>query len=112
MNKKTFAIVAGVMTAILLAPAMSMVYAELEPYLGNVGPQGQTGAYTLEETLKLAQARQAIVAENKGLGSGTPLLSLDGMVGSSIISAGIFGGIAAAFFVRGKSGKYAAMGRG
>ncbi len=112
MNKKTSAIIVGIMTAVLLIPAMSMVFAELAPYSGNVGPEGQTGSYTLEEALKLSLAKQALVAENNGLGSGTPLLSLDGMVGASIVSAGIFGGIAAAFFVKGKSGKYAAMGRG
>ena len=112
MNKKISAIIVGTMTAILLIPGMNMVFAELAPYLGNVGPEGQTGSYTLEEALKLAQERVAKAAENKGLGSGTPLLSLDGMVGASIVSAGIFGGIAASFFVKGKSGKYAAMGRG
>ena len=112
MNKKTSTIIAGVMTAVLLIPGMSMVYAEYTPYLGNVGPEGQTGSYTLEEALKLAQARVVKANESPELGSGTPFLALDGAVGASIVSAGIFGGIAATFFVKSKGGRYAAPGRG
>lgn len=112
MNKKTSTIIVGIMTTVLLIPGISMVYAESAPYLGNIGSLGQTGSYTLEEALKLSQERVVKATENKGLGSGTPILSLDGAVGASIVSAGIFGGIATAFFVKGKDGRYAAMGRG
>lgn len=112
MNKKTSTIIVGIMTAVLLIPGMSMAYAEFAPYLGNIGPEGQTGSYTLEEALKLSQGRVVKATENTGLGSGTPILSLDGAIGASIVSAGIFGGIATAFFVKGKEGRYAAMGRG
>jgi len=45
-------------------------------------------------------------------GSGTPVFAADGVLGASLISGGIFGGIAATFFIRGRKGKYAAMGRG
>ena len=112
MNKKTSTIIAGVMTAVLLIPGMSMVYAEYTPYLGNVGPEGQTGSYTLEEALKLAQQRVVKANESPVKGAGTPFLALDGAIGASLVSAGIFGSIATAFFVKSKGGRYAAPGRG
>jgi len=96
--------------AMLLLPAMSLAYAET--YFGNIGLEGETGANTLEETLKLAQKRVEATKENPGLGSGTPFMALDGAVGASVISAGIFGGLAAVFFVKSREGRYAKQGRG
>jgi hypothetical protein len=52
---------------------------------------GQTG---LDDYLQLAQDRVTIANENPKAGSGT------------------FGGVAATFFIRGRQGKYAAIGRG
>ena len=49
---------------------------------------------------------------NPAAGSGTPYISADGVVGAAIIAGAVFGGIAGAFFIKGRSGKYAAMGRG
>ena len=80
--------------------------------LCGVGAGGETGKSTLEETLKLAQVRTEIVAANEGAGSGTPYLDADGILGSTVIAGAIFGGIAGALFFRGRSGKYAAQGRG
>ena len=79
-------------------------------YMGNVGSAGETGTYTLEEALDLQRRR--IEAIEAGSGSGTPVLSADSVFGAAAISAAIFGGMAGALFFRGKSGKYAAMGRG
>ncbi len=42
----------------------------------------------------------------------TPVFAADGVLTASLVSGGIFGGIAATFFIRGRKGKYAAMGRG
>lgn len=81
-------------------------------YLGNVGSAGETGQNTLEENLELAKRRLEAVYENPGSGSGTPYLDASGVLGASIIAGAVFGGIAAAFFVRARSGRYAAMGRG
>ena len=81
-------------------------------YLGNVGDAGETGQATLEEALKVQAARVVSAAENPGAGSGTPYLDANGVVGASVIAGAVFGGIAGAFFIRGRSGKYAAMGRG
>ena len=81
-------------------------------YMGNVGGAGETGTYTLEEALELQRRRIESVEANPETGSGTPVLSADGVFGAAAISAAIFGGMAGALFLRGRSGKYAAMGRG
>jgi len=77
-------------------------------YAGSVTSE----APTLEETLALAKLKVKIAAENPASGSGTPVLSADGVVGSLVITAAIFGGIAGVLFYKGKQGKYAAQGRG
>jgi hypothetical protein len=81
-------------------------------YMGNVGAGGETGSGTLEETLELAKRRVEAAAANPHSGSGTPYMDADGVVGSTAIAGAIFGGIAGALFFRGRSGKYAAQGRG
>lgn len=112
MNKKISTVVVGMMTAVLLIPATSMAYAEVGPYLGNVGTQGQTGSHTLEEALAIQKGRVDAARDNPASGSGTPYLDVNGVVGASIIASAVFGGMAGTFFIRGRAGKYAAMGRG
>jgi len=73
---------------------------------------GQEGGITLEEQLLLAERKVQKAADNPATGSGTPYLNADGVLGASIIAGLIFGGIATAFFVRGRAGRYAAYGRG
>ena len=81
-------------------------------YMGNVGSGGETGTYTLEEALELQRRRIEAVENDPGAGSGTPVISADGVFGAAAISAAIFGGTAGALFLRSRQGKYAAMGRG
>ena len=73
---------------------------------------GADGGITLEEHLELATRKVEKADANPATGSGTPYLDASGVLGSSIIAGAIFGGIATAFFVRGRSGRYAAYGRG
>ena len=73
---------------------------------------GNEGGITLEEHLELAERKVQKAADNPATGSGTPYLDAGGVLGSSLIAGAIFGGIAVAFFARGKSGRYAAYGRG
>jgi hypothetical protein len=80
--------------------------------MGNVGSQGETGKYTLEEALELQRRRIELVEQYPDAGSGTPVMSADGVFGAAAISAAVFGGIAGALFLKGRQGKYAAMGRG
>ncbi|QUC64570.1 hypothetical protein NsoK4_09140 [Nitrosopumilus sp. K4] len=97
------------LSSMLVPSLMDIAYAQ---YMGNVGQEGQTGAYTLEEALEIQRRRIEAAEANPASGSGTPYLDASGVVGASIIAGAVFGGIAAAFFIRGRSGKYAAMGRG
>jgi len=73
---------------------------------------GATDGITLEEHLALAERKVAYADANPATGSGTPYLDADGVLGSSLIAGAIFGGIATAMFVKGRSGRYAAYGRG
>jgi len=108
-------------TKILLAASLIAVFTiglygqstiAFTQYMSNVGSEGETGSYTLEEALEIQSRRVAAAEANPASGSGTPYLDAGGVVGASIISAAVFGGIAGAFFIRSRSGKYAAMGRG
>ncbi len=81
-------------------------------YMGNVGSAGETGTFTLEEALELQRRRVEAVKADPGAGSGTPVMSADGVFGAAAISAAVFGGTAGALFLKSKKGKYAAMGRG
>ncbi|WP_428326446.1 hypothetical protein [Nitrosopumilus sp.] len=101
-RKKT--IITGVMLSVLILPSVSsLAFAQYLPSSGNTG---------LEDYLKLSEDRVKIASENPSTGSGTPMFAADGVLGALILSTGVFGGIATAFFVRGRKGKYAAMGRG
>ena len=73
---------------------------------------GADGGITLEEHLELAERKVQKAADNPATGSGTPYLDAQGVLGSSIIAGAIFGAIATAMFVKGRSGRYAAYGRG
>jgi len=73
---------------------------------------GATDGITLEEHLALAERKVAYADANPATGSGTPYLDADGVVGATVIAGAIFGGIATAMFVKGRSGRYAAYGRG
>ncbi|MFQ5496800.1 MAG: hypothetical protein ACE5DU_02810 [Nitrosopumilus sp.] len=105
------------LTASLVAVIFTMGYyadnvVAFAQYMGNVGDKGETGSYTLEEALELQRRRIESAEANPASGSGTPYLDAGGVIGASVIAGAVFGGIAGAFFIRSRSGKYAAMGRG
>ncbi|CAE6494912.1 MAG: hypothetical protein QXY22_00500 [Candidatus Nitrosotenuis sp.] len=109
MNKTLFGTAILAFAIISVGMVTQQAFAQ---YMGNVDPAGKTGKNTLEETLKLQRERVEYAQENPATGSGTPYLAADGVLGASAIAAAVFGGIAAAFFVRARSGRYAAQGRG
>ncbi|QLH09505.1 MULTISPECIES: hypothetical protein [Candidatus Nitrosotenuis] len=109
MNKALLGASILAIAAISVSLMTSQAFAQ---YMGSVDQTGKTGKNTLEETLKLAKERVDWAKANPSTGSGTPYLAADGVLGASAISAAIFGGIAAAFFIRARSGRYAAQGRG
>ncbi len=105
------------LTASLIAVVFTMgYYAEnavaFAQYMGNVGSEGQTGTFTLEEALELQRRRIESAEANPASGSGTPYLDAGGVIGAAAIAAAVFGSISALFLLKGRSGKYAAMGRG
>lgn len=104
MSEKKIIIVTGVMLSILILPSVSsLAYAQYLPTYGQTG---------LDDYLKLSEERVRIASENPHTGSGTPMFASDGVLGALVLSTGVFGGIATTFFVKGRKGKYAAMGRG
>ena len=109
MNKTLFG---AALVAVAVLSVGMMTEQAFAQYMGNVAETGETGKNTLEETLALQRARVNTAAENPASGSGTPYLAADGVLGASAIAAAIFGGIAGAFFFKGRSGRYAAQGRG
>ena len=66
----------------------------------------------LYQGMKDSKIKVEIATHKDATGSGTPVFAADGIVGASILSAGVFGGVATMFFLRGRKGKYAAIGRG
>ena len=104
MTGKKIMIVTGVIFTILILPSVSSV--AFAQYLTQ---DGKTG---LDDLLQLAQDRVALANDNPNAGSGTPMFAADGVLGALLLSTGIFGGIAATFFIRSRQGKYAALGRG
>lgn len=108
MNKAIF----GATILVIAALSFGLTGQAFAQYMGNVGQGEETGSNTLEEALKLQAARVKVAAENPATGSGTPYLDASGVLGASAIAGAVFGGIAATFFLRGRSGRYAAQGRG
>ena len=105
-------IVLSIMLTLVAMGSMGFIGYAYAQYMGNVGGAGETGVGTLEETLELATRRIEAAEANPESGSGTPYLDAEGVAGSAIIAGAIFGGISGAFLLRGRSGKYAAQGRG
>ncbi len=103
MNRSIYAL-----STLALCMAMSTLVVPVLAYSGL----GATDGITLEEHLELATRKVEYAEANPATGSGTPYLDASGVLGASVIAGAIFGGIATAFFVKGRSGRYAAYGRG
>jgi len=103
MNRSIYAL-----STLALCMAMSTLVVPVLAYSGL----GATDGITLEEHLALAERKVEYAEANPATGSGTPYLDATGVVGATVIAGAIFGGIATAFLVKGKQGRYAAYGRG
>lgn len=104
MTRKNLAMLAGVIFSIMLFPSVSEI-----AFAQYINPDSQTG---LNDYLQLAKDKVAVANDNPQAGSGTPMFAADGVAGAVILSSGVFGGIAASFFIKSRQGKYAAIGRG
>ena len=100
--KKTSSVYAG-----MLLSAMLVVV--VQPAFGQYDVLDKGSLY---DWLEDPANKKEIATNPDAFGSGTPYFAADGIVGASILAGGVFGGIAASFFIRGRKGKYAAMGRG
>ena len=104
MTRKNLAMLAGVIFSIMLFPSVNEI-----AFAQYLNPNLQTG---LDDYLQLAKDKVAVANDNPQEGSGTPMFAADGVVGAVVLSSGVFGGIAASFFIKSRQGKYAAVGRG
>ena len=104
MTRKNLAMLAGVIFSIMLFPSVNEI-----AFAQYLNPNLQTG---LDDYLQLAKDKVAVANDNPQAGSGTPMFAADGVVGAVVLSSGVFGGIAASFFIKSRQGKYAAVGRG
>lgn len=91
--------------SILLAVLLSAVLPQLA--FAQQYPGYTSGTMTLEQELDLAKKKVEMVKAHPGEGSGTPYLDANGVVGASVISGAIFGGIFMAFVVRAKQYEFA-----
>jgi hypothetical protein len=93
MRQKT--ILSGILLATFAAAnLMPLAAAQVYPEQYNI--------MTVEQMLEKARERVQIVKVHPGQGSGTPYLDANGVIGASIISGAIFGGIFVAFIARAK----------
>ena len=104
-TSKILTVIASLIAVLLILPVANLAFAQ---YFGGTTSE----PLSLEQTLELARIRVEIANEFPGTGSGTPYLDATGIIGSTAIAAAVFGGIAGALFLKGRSGKYAAQGRG
>jgi len=115
MNRTLYVlgILAVCMALSTMIPA-SYAFYEIDTYGGQYDDESKvTGGFgTLEEQLQLAERSYDSAEANPATVSGTPYMDATGVVGASVIVGSIFGGIATFFFVKGRSGRYAAYGRG
>ncbi len=95
MNQNKTVLSATLVAFVAASTLMPLAFAQTYPPPANSGT-------TLEEQLKLARERVEEVKAHPGQGSGTPYLNPDGVIGATIISGAIFGGIFVAFVVRAK----------
>ena len=99
--QKNYAIIAGIFLTAMLGIIAQPAFAEYNDL--------DKGLY---QEMEKSKAKVEIATQIGAEGSGTPVFDADGVLGASILSGGIFGGITAMLFIRGRKGKYAAMGRG
>ena len=92
---------AGMSLALLVVVTVQPVFAQYDVF--------ERGLY---EGMEDSKIKVEIATQEDATGSGTPIFAADGIVGASMLSAGVFGGVATMFFLRGRKGKYAAVGRG
>ena len=93
------------MTAIIISIGTVFTFVGFESAMAQYTGGGQAGGSSLEEQLKLAQAKVSNAQQEGAYGSGTSMVS-GGENQTAIfivILVAIFGGVAAAFFIMSRS---------
>ena len=98
-------ILTGAMLIVLLVPSVSQI--AFAQYIGDRMDVGSLYDWPVNP-----EEKKEIATQKGAFGSGTPYFAADGVIGSTILTAGVFGGIATIFFLKGRKGKYAAQGMG
>ena len=92
---------------IALLMGVAFVFPALETAYGQYTNPAATGGSSQEEELNLAKEKIANAKTAGAYGSGTPMLgtNISETVIMIVILTAIFGGVAAAFFVKGRAGR-------
>lgn len=101
----TKVLLTATMLSVLFFGAMGAASIASAQYMGNVG---EDGAHELSIRLGVGITERPVQHSDRD----HSYLDADGAIGTSVVMGAVFGGVADAFFLRGRSGKYAAMGRG
>ena len=72
----------------------------------------QTSPDIVEKVVKKQVYRAATAESNPNTGLGVSIMGADDIFSSSVVIGTVFGSVAGALFVKGRTGKYAVMGRG
>ena len=99
----TKVLLTATMLSVLFFGSMGAASIASAQYMGNVGEEGAH-----ELSVRIGPQERPVSHSDRD----HSYLDADGVVGASVIAGAVFGGIAGAFFLRGRSGKYAAMGSG
>jgi hypothetical protein len=105
MKMPTMVSIAAVMLAIGFAAGLPVIQLAHAQYTG--GGQVGGGGSSLEEQLNLAKEKVSNAEQQGAYGSGTPMLgqNIDQTALFLGVMVAIFGGVAAAFFIMGRSKK-------
>ena len=93
---------------IALLMGVALVFPALETAYGQyTNPAATEGGGSVEEQLELAKSKINNAQQSGAYGSGTPMLgtNISETVIMIVILTAIFGGVAAAFFVKGRAGR-------
>jgi hypothetical protein len=104
-NAKSKIVILCIMKKLVYGTLLAVVLSAALPQMAFAQQYGQYNpgnTMTLEQELVLAKKKVEMVKEHPGAGSGTPYLDANGVVGATLISGAIFGGIFVAFVMRAK----------
>ena len=108
----TKVLLAATLLSVLFFGAMGAASIAFAQYMGNAGGSGEPGADMIKDNLSIRLGVGITERAAQNPDRGLSYLDADGAVGVSVAMGAVFGGAAGAFFLRGRSGKYAAVGRG